>query len=103
MNELNSFVVANAARIPCTVRTLKPYWSAGDSNPWCHQGELADALLYLAVRSGLPDSEVRALKETFENLSSSLKNSSENPDRPQGNDTHTNEPLTPTTPASKID
>ena len=72
MNEITSFVVANAARIPCTVRTLKPFWSIGELKPWCHVGELCDAIQYLAVRAGLPDTEIRALKELHENLFSSL-------------------------------
>ncbi len=92
MNELTSFVVANAAHIPCSVRTLKPFWSAGELKPWCHQGELCDAILYLAVRAGLPDPEIRALKETFENLSSSLKNSSVIPDHPLDETERTNAP-----------
>ncbi len=92
MNELNSFVVANAAHIPCTVRTLKPFWSAGELKPWCHQAELSDALLYLAARAGLPDPEIRALKETFENLSSLLKNLSDSPDPRREDDQPTNEP-----------
>jgi len=68
MNELNSFVVANAARIPCTVRTLKPFWINGEIKPWCHSGELCDAILYLSARAGLPPEEILALKETFVNL-----------------------------------
>ncbi len=92
MNELHSFVVANAAHIPCSVRTLKPFWSAGELLPWCHQGELCDAIIYLAARTGLPDEEIRALKETFENLSSSLKASSVIRDHPRDEKIRTENP-----------
>lgn len=81
-NELDHFVVANSARIPCTVRTLKPFWLASELKPWCHSGELMDAIQYLAVRSGLPDGEVRALKELHERVSSSLKSWSDSQDPP---------------------
>lgn len=76
MNELDHFVVANAARIPCTVRTLKPFWLGSDLKPWVHSSEISDAILYLAARTGLPDEEIRALKELLERLSSSLKEKS---------------------------
>lgn len=81
MNELDHFVVANPARIPCSVRTLKPYWLAGERKPWCHSSQLMDALQYLAVRAGMPDEEVRALKELHEELSCLLSTSSDSEDR----------------------
>lgn len=74
--ELDRFVVANHSRIPCTVRTLKPFKVEGTMRPWVHSGELLDAILYLAARSGMPDDEIRALKELLERLSSLLANSS---------------------------
>ena len=76
MNELDHFVVANAARIPCTVRTLRPFWLSGKLKPWCHSSELMDAVQYLGLRAGLPDEEIRALKELLEELSSLLKEKS---------------------------
>ena len=72
MNELDHFVVANPARIPCSVRTLKPFWLANELKPWCHSGQLMDAIEYLAVRAGMPDDGVRALKELHEEVSSLL-------------------------------
>lgn len=90
MHELDHFVVANPSRIACTVRTLKPFWTAGDLKPWCHYGQLADALLYLAVRSSMPDEEVRALKELFERLSCSLNGELGSQDRPPEGTENTN-------------
>lgn len=76
MTELDRFVIANPSRIPCTVRTLKPFRVEGTMRPWVHSGEILDAVLYLASRAGLPDDEIRALKELLERLSYSLGNSS---------------------------
>lgn len=81
MNELDHFVVANKPRIPCTVRTLKPFWLASELKPWCHVSELLDAIQYLAVRAGMPDEAVRALKELHEELSSSLNAISDSRDQ----------------------
>lgn len=72
MHELDHIVVANAPKIPCTLRTLKPFSVAG-MKPFVHAGEVSDAILYLASRAGLPDEEIRALKELLERLSFSLK------------------------------
>nr|UXQ87938.1 MAG: hypothetical protein [Microvirus sp.] len=83
--ETDHFVVANSARIPCTIRTLRPFFVNGDLKPWVHSGELSDALLYLAKRAELPASEISALKELLENLSSSLSTLSAPPDHHQGN------------------
>lgn len=73
MNEHDRFVVANNARIPCTVRTLKPFYIVGETRPWVHSGEVSDALQYLAARAGLPPEDLHALKELLERLSSLLK------------------------------
>lgn len=76
--ELDHVVVANSARIPCTIRTLRPFYITEDKlKPFVHSGEISDALLYLASRAGLPVGEIHALKELLENLSSSLKNLSD--------------------------
>lgn len=80
MKELDRFVVANSARIPCTVRTLRPFFTGGSAEPWVHSGEISDAILYLAARVELPDEEIRALKELLERLSFSLKELSVSPD-----------------------
>ena len=85
MQELDHFVVANKPRIPCTVRTLKPYWSAGKRVPFVHYQELAEALLYLAIRAELPDAEIHALKELHEKLFSLIADLSVTEDHPQGN------------------
>lgn len=83
MNELNHFVVANPLQVPCTVRTLKPFWTAGELKPWVHMGELCEALQYLAVRSGLPDEQIRALKEQHVRLSSFIREKSGLPEAHQ--------------------
>lgn len=72
MEQLDRFIVANPARIPCTVRTLKPFFVDGSLKPWVHSAEMCDAILYLAARVGLPESETIALRELLERLSSSL-------------------------------
>lgn len=91
MNDLDHFVVANSARIPCTVRTLRPFKVEGDLKPWCHSGELSDALLYLAKRVELPEEEISALKELLERLSSSLTALSASADHPQAVETNIKE------------
>jgi len=80
MEQLDRFVVANHAKIPCTVRTLKPFFVDGSLKPWVHSSEMFDATLYLASRAGLPDDEIRALKELLVRLSSLLSNLSDTPD-----------------------
>ena len=92
MNELDHFVVANKPRIPCTVRTLKPFWIADGRKPWVHYGEIADAILYLAVRTELPDDETHALKELLERLSSSINDYSDSPDHHPEEIENTSEP-----------
>lgn len=94
-NELNHFVVANSARIPCTVRTLRPFKIEGDLKPWCHSGEISEALLYLAKRAELPEPEITALKELLENLSSLLSALSASEDHHQVNAIPTVETKTP--------
>lgn len=79
-NQLDHFVVANAARIPCTVRTLRPFYVDGDLKPWCHLGELIDALLYLAKRAELPATEILALQGLLGKLSSLISDLSEQQD-----------------------
>ena len=76
MLEQNTFVVANYARIPCTVRTLKPFYLSGESKPWVHIDEILDAVLYLAKRIELPVDQTNALEELQGNLSYFIKNSS---------------------------
>ncbi|AXL14890.1 hypothetical protein [Microviridae sp.] len=98
MLEKDRFVVANFSKIPCTVRTLRPFLSAGP-NPWVHSGELMDALLYLAARSGLPDDSIRALKELLEELSYSLKTGSVSQDHLPEENTATEGPPNHNTPA----
>lgn len=73
MQELDHFVVANPGKIPCSVRTLRPYWNAGELKPWCHVGQLGDALEYLALRSGMDEQDISVLKEQHEKLYSLLK------------------------------
>lgn len=73
MEELDHFVVANPARIPCTARTLRPYYNAGDLKPWVSIKELFDAVQYLALRSGMPPEEISAIKELHAKLYSLLK------------------------------
>lgn len=80
MTELDRFIIANPSRIPCTVRTLKPFRVEGTMRPWVHSGEIMDAVLYLGSRAGLPDDEIRALKELLERLSCLLKDSSDSQD-----------------------
>ena len=72
VTECDHIVVANAPRIPCSIRTLKPYYYEGPK-PFVHAGQLGDALLYLASRAALPEEDLRALKELLERLSSSLQ------------------------------
>ena len=90
MKELDHFVVANAARIPCTLRTLRPFRLEGGTTPWVHVGEVSDSLLYLASRVALPDDEIRALKELLERLSCLIKDLSDSPDRLQEETENTN-------------
>ncbi len=90
-NKTDHFVVANAARIPCTVRTLRPFYVDGDLKPWCHSGELSDAILYLAKRIELPPAEISALKELLESLSSSLSKESASEDLHQVANINTSE------------
>ncbi|AJK28294.1 hypothetical protein [Eel River basin pequenovirus] len=74
--QLDHVKLANPARIACTMRTLKPYsLNEGNLEPWVHSGEASQALLYLAAR--IEFAEIHALKELLEELSSSLKNSSD--------------------------
>ena len=69
--QLDHVVVANPAKIPCSLRTLKPYYANGPK-PYVHVGQLGDAILYLASRADLPPEEIRALRELLERLSSLL-------------------------------
>lgn len=101
MFEQDRFTVANSARIPCTVRTLKPYYLAGEVKPWVHSGEISDALLYLASRAALPEDEIIALKGLLERLSSSLQALSASEGQAPVNGENTGAPSTPTTPAGK--
>ena len=98
MDELDRITVANYARIPCTIRTLKPFFSAG-MKPFVHMGEISDALLYLAVRANMPDVEVRALKELLESLSSSISNVSVSPAHHPVDEENTVEQQIPISPA----
>lgn len=91
MEQIDRFTVANHARIPCTVRTLKPFWIADSLKPWVHFGEIADAILYLAVRTGFPEDETLALKEQLERLSSSLNALSDSQEVPLDVITNINE------------
>ena len=69
--EYDAVKLANSARIPCTMRTLKPFNVEEGLVPWVHSGEAAQALLYLATR--IEFEKTPALKELLEELSSSLK------------------------------
>jgi hypothetical protein len=73
MKELQHITVGNAARIPCSIRTLKPFEVFGNVRPWVSYGDTADTILYLASRVELQDEDLRALKDLLERLSSSLK------------------------------
>lgn len=83
MIELDYFVLANAGRIPCTVRTIRPYSIVGPLKPWVTLGEIASAVDYLCSRSEMQEQDRLALKELFEKLRSSLmaRQAEENVDR----------------------
>lgn len=102
MFEADRFTVANSARIPCTVRTLKPFYIGGELKPWVHSGEISDALLYLASRAALPDDEIIALKGLLERLSSSLQALSDSEDQAPVSGENTAAPSNPTSPADKM-
>ena len=70
--------LANALRIACTMRTLKPYYVQDGFTPWIHQNEAAQALIYLAQRTGFAKTPV--LKELLEELSSFIKEESASQD-----------------------
>lgn len=91
--------VANAARIPCSLRTLAPRGYNGNYNTWVHVGEMMDALLYLSGRLQVPEGQTRALKEALEELSSSINAASVSRDQAPGEKESTDAQSTHNSPA----
>lgn len=70
--EFDYVTVANSAKIPLSIRTLKPYLSEG-LPPWVALGHVIQALTYLARRISMDPAEIRVLEESLDVLYYSVK------------------------------